>query len=61
VRSGLWILSEFFSGRITLREWLQCRSLSESEQEILGLEAKISRVLSRLVDKGLIIETMADP
>jgi uncharacterized membrane protein len=35
--------------------------LSESEEEILGLEAKISRVLSRLVDKGLIIETMANP
>jgi hypothetical protein len=35
--------------------------LSESEEEILGLEAKISRVLSRLVDKGLIIEAIADP
>ena len=61
VRSGPWIRREFFSGRLTLREWLQSQSFSESEEKVLGLEAKISRVLSRLVDKGLIIETMADP
>jgi len=61
VHSGPWIRREFFSGRLTLREWLQSQSLSESEEKILGLEAKISKVLSRLVDKGLIIETMADP
>jgi hypothetical protein len=34
--------------------------LKPSEGKPLGLERKISRVLSRLADKGLIVETLGD-
>ena len=63
VHSGPWIHREFFSGRFTLREWLRREnmSLSASEEKILGLEARMARVLLRLADKGLIVETLADP
>ena len=63
VHSGSWIRPEFFLGRFTLGEWLRREnlSLSASEEKILGLEARISRVLLRLADKGLIVETLADP
>jgi putative mycofactocin binding protein MftB len=60
VYSGPWIRPEFFSGELTLREWLQRGSLKGSEGKPLGLEVKILRVLSRLVDKGLIVETSRD-
>jgi hypothetical protein len=60
VHTGSLIHPEFFSGQVTLREWLKSQSLSKSEEELLNLELKISIVLSSLVDKGLIFETVAD-
>jgi putative mycofactocin binding protein MftB len=60
VYSGPWIRPEFFSGRLTLREWFKQESLKDSGRKSLGLEGKISRVLSRLVNKGLIVETLGD-
>ena len=60
VHIGSWIHPEFFSGQVTLREWLKSQSLSKSEEEVLSLEVEISRVLSSLVDRGLIVETLAD-
>lgn len=61
MHSGPWILPEFFSGRITLREWFQYQSFSESEERVLRLKAELSRFLSKLVEKELIVEEMADP
>jgi hypothetical protein len=60
VFSGPWIRPEFFSGRISLREWIQRENLKGSEEKPVGLEAKLSRVLSKLVDKGLIVEALGD-
>jgi hypothetical protein len=60
VHSGPWIRPEFFSGRLGLREWLQQESFKNSAGKPSGLEAKISRALSKLVDKGLIVETLGD-
>jgi putative mycofactocin binding protein MftB len=60
VYSGPWIRPEFFSGRLTLREWFQQEGLKDSEQNHVRLELKLSRALSRLVDKGLIVETLGD-
>lgn len=60
VYSGSWIHPDFFSGRFTLREWLQQQSSKDSEAILPGLEAKISMVLSKLVKKGLIVETLGD-
>jgi putative mycofactocin binding protein MftB len=60
VYSGPWIRPEFFSGRTSLREWIQREDLKDSEEKPVGLEARLSRVLSRLVDKGLIVETLGD-
>ena len=60
VHTGPWIHPSFFSGQVTLREWLKNQSLNKSEEEFVSLELKISKVLSILVDKGLIIETVAD-
>jgi hypothetical protein len=61
VHSGLWIHPNLFSGCFTLNEWLRSESLSDSEEKALVIRAKISRALSRLVDQGLIVETVADP
>jgi putative mycofactocin binding protein MftB len=60
VYSGPWIRPEFFSGQLTLREWLQRESLKEPEEKHIGLEVRLLRVLSTLVDKGLIVETLGD-
>jgi hypothetical protein len=57
VFSGPWIDPDFFSGRLTLTEWLQRESFKE---KTLRLKPKISRILSRLVEKGLIVETSGD-
>jgi hypothetical protein len=47
-------------GNFTLKEWLKSKRLSDSEDMILSLETMISRALSRLADKGLIVETLGD-
>jgi hypothetical protein len=60
VYSGPWIRPEFFSGRLGLREWLQQESFKNSAGKSIGLEAKISRAISKLIDKGLIFETLGD-
>ncbi len=60
VHSGPWIHPEFFSGQFTLRKWLQNQNLTQSNEKHLSVEAEILRVLTKLVEKGLIIETMAD-
>ena len=57
VFSGPRIDPEFFSGRLTLTEWLQRESFEETT---LRLKPKILRILSRLFDKGLIVETSGD-
>jgi hypothetical protein len=60
VYSGPWIRPEFFTGRLGLREWLQQENFKNSPGKPIGLEAKISRALSKLVDKGLVFETLGD-
>jgi len=55
--SGPWIDPEFFSGRLTLKEWFQQEGF---EEKILRLKPKILRMLARLVDKGLIVDTLGD-
>ncbi len=57
VFSGPWIDPEFFSGRFTLTEWLQQES---SKEKTLRLKPKILGILSKLVDKGLIVDTLGD-
>jgi hypothetical protein len=51
---------DFFSGHFTVKEWLKSKRLCDSGEKPSGLESKISRALSRLVDKGLIVETLGD-
>jgi putative mycofactocin binding protein MftB len=60
VYSGPWICPEIFSGQVILRDWLHREALKNSAAKPIGLEAKISRALSKLVDKGLIFETLGD-
>ena len=61
VHSGLWMGPELFSGQLTLREWLRSHAMGGSEEKTPDLERKISRLLSRLIDKGLIVEKVAGP
>jgi hypothetical protein len=60
VHSGSWIHPDFFSGHFTLKEWLKSKRLCDSEEKFPGLESKISRALSKLADRGLIVETLGD-
>ena len=60
VHTGPWIRPDFFSGHLTLGEWLKSKRLCDSGEKPPDLEPKISRALSRLADKGLIVETLGD-
>jgi putative mycofactocin binding protein MftB len=60
VHTGPWIHPDFFSGHFTIKEWLNSKRLCDSGENPPGLETKISRALSRLADKGLIVETLGD-
>jgi putative mycofactocin binding protein MftB len=60
VRSGTWIHPIFFSSRLDLKNWIQSRFPALAEKERLRIEEKLLQVLSRLVEKGLIVETAVD-
>ena len=60
VRSGPWIHPIFFSSRLDLKNWIQSRFPALAEKERLRIEEKLLQVLSRLVEKGLIVETAVD-
>jgi putative mycofactocin binding protein MftB len=57
VRSGPWILPNFFSSQLDLKNWIQSRFPILTEKERLRIEEKLLRGLSKLVEKGLIVET----
>ena len=61
VHSGTWIQPELFKGNISLKKWLEDQSSFLSEQTLLEMERRLSKLLSRLVQKELIVETVADP
>jgi hypothetical protein len=61
VHSGPWIGKEFFSGSVHLEKWLKSCFPSMSERKILQAHDRLSEVLSKLEQKGLIIEALADP
>lgn len=61
VYSGQWIRPDFFSGRFTLSEWLDHERLKARKEMNEDLLKAIETLLSRLVNKGLIIETLGDP
>ena len=60
VRSGPWIHPSFFSGTLDLRRWIQTQFPALFEGEILGIEERLSKALSKLVEKELIVETAMD-
>ncbi len=60
VRSGPWIHPIFFSGRLDLKNWIQTQFPALSEEERLGIEERLLKVLSRLLEKELIVETAVD-
>jgi hypothetical protein len=60
VRSGPWIHPIFFSGRLDLKNWVQSRFPDLAEKERLRIEGRLLQVLSKLVEKGLIVETAVD-
>jgi putative mycofactocin binding protein MftB len=60
VHTGPWMHPDFFSGHFTVKEWLKSKRLCDSGEKPSGLESKISRALSRLADRGLIVETLGD-
>jgi putative mycofactocin binding protein MftB len=60
VHSGALIQPEFFSGKIHLKKWIQNRFPTLSEEKILKAEERLSPVLSKLVEQGLIIEALED-
>ena len=61
VHSGSWIQAEFFSGNAPLRQWLRRRFPAVSDMKILQAENRLATVLSQLAERGLIVETLADP
>jgi hypothetical protein len=60
LHSGPWIHPEFFSGQLHLKKWIQSQFPTVSEEKLLKVEDSLLRVLSKLIKKGLIIETLAD-
>lgn len=60
VHSGPWIDLELFSKKIHLKEWVREEMPTISEEKLLELEQSLLCTLKKLVEKGLIVETMAD-
>jgi len=60
VRSGPWIHPNFFSGKLDLKKWIQTQFPSLAEKERLRIEERLLKVLSKLVEKELIVETAVD-
>jgi putative mycofactocin binding protein MftB len=58
--SGQWIRSEFFSGEQHLKQWVRRQFSVLPEEKLLEAEEALFRALSKLIEKGLIIETLAD-
>jgi putative mycofactocin binding protein MftB len=60
VHSGPWIHPEVFSGKIHLKKWIMNQFPTLSEEKIDEAEEKLSITLSKLVERGLIVEALAD-
>jgi hypothetical protein len=60
VRSGLWMHPSFFSGQFDLKNWIQTQFPALFEEEMLRVEERLLQVLSKLVEKELIVETKMD-
>ena len=60
LHSGPWIHPEFLSGQLSLNEWIQSQFPALSEEKVLKVEATLLRALSRLIERGLVVETLGD-
>jgi hypothetical protein len=60
VRSGTWILPNFFLGELDLKKWIQTQFPALHEEEIIRIEERLLRVLSKLAEKELIVEKTVD-
>ncbi len=58
VHSGDWIEAEYFQDQQSPRI---CGGRSLSEEKLFVIEERLSKLLFKLVEKGLIVETVADP
>jgi len=61
VHSGTWIQPELFEGNISLKKWLADQGSFLSGQTLGEMGRRLSTVLSKLVQKELIVEIVADP
>ena len=60
VRSGPWMHPNFFSSQLDLKNWIQTQFSPLFEEEMLRVEERLLQVLSKLVEKELIVETKMD-
>jgi putative mycofactocin binding protein MftB len=60
VRSGSWIHPNFFSGKLDLKKWVRTQFPTQTEEKMLRIEERLLRTLSKLVEKGLVVETVVD-
>ncbi len=59
VHSGSWIRPEFFLGQVHLKQWVQSQFATMSREKLLEVEESLDRVLSKLEERGLIVEISA--
>jgi putative mycofactocin binding protein MftB len=60
VRSGSWIHPNFFSGELDLKKWIRTQFSAQTEEKVLRIEERLLQTLSKLVERGLIVETVVD-
>ncbi len=60
VNSGPWIHPNFFSEKLDLKKWIRTQFPALAEEKMLRIEEQLLQFLSKLIKKGLIVETMGD-
>jgi hypothetical protein len=60
VHSGPWLSPVFFSEKLDLGKWIQTQFPNLSEEKMLKIEEELLHTLSKLVEKELIVEAVAD-